>query len=471
MLFNSLEFLIFLALFFAGWPLIRRYNLSRWGYLTVFSFFFYGWWDWRFLFLIAGSGLIDYLSGLAIVKWPDRKRFFLILSILGNVGSLGLFKYLDFAIGNVNFISDFLGMPATVPMANLLLPVGISFYTFQSMSYTIDIYRGRLEPTKNILHFFAYLSMFPQLMAGPIVRAADLLPQLAKYHKTTESERWEGMKLITIGFFKKVVVADTVAVAVNAAFAKDVLPDSGIYWWLIMAMFVFQVYCDFSGYSDIARGLAKWMGYNFKLNFDHPLIADSARSLWARWHISLTTWFRDYVYFPLGGSRVIPFKAARNIFIAMLVSGLWHGAAWTFVAWGGCGAIILTIEHFWDWSERVKKLPLGRHIAVFMSYNFFLLSAVFFRAVDFQQAIGVIARIFDFTALNPGVIMGNISGEAIALTFLMFLRQAYFHLGINEWAFNQSRVVRMFEPVTIALLLIACVFFRGPGAAFVYFQF
>ena len=471
MLFNSLEFLILLVLFFAGWPLIRKYNQSRWTYLTVFSFFFYGWWDWRFLFLIAGSGLIDYLAGLAIVKWPDRKRFFLILSLFGNIGSLSLFKYLDFAISNVNWVSDLLGVPATVPMANLLLPVGISFYTFQSMSYTIDIYRGKLEPTRNILHFFAYLSMFPQLMAGPIVRAADLIPQIATFNKTTETQRWEGLKLITYGFFKKVVVADTVAVAVNAAFAKDIPPDSAAYWWLIMAMFVFQVYCDFSGYSDIARGLAKWMGYEFKLNFDHPLIADSVRSFWSRWHISLSSWFRDYVYFPLGGSRVMAFKTARNIFIAMLISGLWHGAAWTFVAWGAFCAIFLAVEHFWDWSAKLQKLPLGRHVAVLISYNVFLVSMVAFRSQTFEQAMTIASRMVDLSALNPGVIMGNIKGEAIVLTFLMFLRQAYFHFGLNNWAFNRWRVTLMAEPVIVALLLAACVFFRGPGAAFVYFQF
>ncbi len=263
MLFNSLIFLIFGTLFFVVWPLARRRANIRWAYLTIASFVFYGWWDWRFLFLILASGLLDFASGLGMQAMPHRRKIFLGLSIFGNIGSLMVFKYSGFFAENISALLALFGMTVELkshfPSFILILPVGISFYTFQSMSYTIDIYKGQLAPTRNPLHFFAYLSMFPQLVAGPIIRAADLLPQLREVKRVTEEQRWEGMRLILHGFFKKVIIADHLAYYVTEAFSDTVPPEATAFWWLVMTAFAFQIYCDFSGYSDIARGLrAGW---------------------------------------------------------------------------------------------------------------------------------------------------------------------------------------------------------------------
>ena len=365
MLFNSVIFLLFAALFFLGWQIANKQNNIRWFYLTAASLFFYGWWDWRFIFLIVASGLIDFWAGLAMQNRPHRKTLYLVASLAGNLGSLAAFKYSSFFAENIDLIAITLGqdwgVQERLPSALLILPVGISFYTFQSMSYTIDIYRGQLKPTKNILHFFAYLSMFPQLVAGPIVRARDILEQLKTKHIVTEQDRWDGTRLILGGYFKKVVIADNLGIVVERAFSSPDPSQSSVHWWAIAiaTAFAFQIYCDFSGYSDIARGLARWMGYRFKLNFNHPYIAVSIRDFWTRWHISLSTWFRDYVYIPLGGSRNGTFRSHLNMWITMIVSGVWHGAAWTFVIWGVLHALYLSLERLNRWPEQVAQLPLG----------------------------------------------------------------------------------------------------------------
>ncbi|MBN2441004.1 MAG: MBOAT family protein [Spirochaetales bacterium] len=266
----------------------KRQNL-RWIFIIITSAVFYGWWDWRFLFLIAASGSIDFFAALGIKRWQNHKKLFLILSIIGNLGSLGIFKFLFFFTSNFNYFFSFLPIHFSLTVLQLTLPVGISFYTFQSMSYTIDVYRGNLKPTTNPLHFFSYIIMFPQLVAGPIIRASDLLPQLATGTPVTEENRYKGLTLIIHGYFKKVVIADTLGYAVNIAFGANNPVESSPFWIMIIIMFAFQIYCDFSGYSDIAGGLAKWMGYDFSLNFNHPYISRSLREFWSRWHISLST--------------------------------------------------------------------------------------------------------------------------------------------------------------------------------------
>ncbi len=270
MLFNSYIFLIFAGVFFAGWQLARHHARLRCAYLTLASFVFYGWWDWRFLFLIVASGLVDFFAGLALERFPRRKVALLVVSVVGNLAVLATFKYSGFITQNVDALLASLGcdwrITPHLPEFVLLLPIGISFYTFQSMSYTIDVFRGRLTPTRDPVHFLAYLSLFPQLVAGPIVRAADLLPQLKAAPQPTPAMQWSGLKLIVHGYFKKVVIADNLAPAVNEAFAVHGHESSGLYWWLIVTMFAYQIYCDFSGYSDIARGLARWMGYSFQVN-------------------------------------------------------------------------------------------------------------------------------------------------------------------------------------------------------------
>ena len=473
MQFNSIIFIIFGVIFFTLWPVLRKRNNTRWIYLVAASFVFYGWWDWRFLFLIIGSGLIDFLAGLGIERFPRHRKLLLVLSVMGNVCSLGVFKYLDFGINNINWILKSFGIETHIPIAHLILPIGISFYTFQSMSYTIDIYRGQLHPTRNIFHFFAYLSLFPQLVAGPIVRARDLLPQLKYAKSLDEQQRWEGLKLIVFGFFKKVVVADTLAITVNAAFIADTPTSSFSYWWIIMIMFAFQIYCDFSGYSDIARGLGKWMGYEFPVNFDHPYIASSFREFWQRWHISLSTWFRDYVYIPLGGSRKGKMHGYVAMWITMLVSGLWHGAAWHFILWAVMHSMYLSVERITNWPKKLSALPGGRHLTSLAVFMLTVLAWVFFRANSFTQAMAVFRIMFNPAALNYATADSLIDNNAVNVLLIIFGSQLFFHLGWDkkQWVTSIPRVRTTFESAFMAFLILICVYMRAPSNTFIYFQF
>ena len=469
MLFNSFVFLVFAFFFYAIWNCLGERKNLRWAFLTAASFLFYGWWDWRFLFLILASGLLDFFAGMLMVRHKHLRKACLFVSVLGNVGSLALFKYLFFFTENANGLLQLLGCQSTIPIIKLTLPVGISFYTFQSMSYTIDIYRGELEPTENVLHFFSFLAMFPQLVAGPIIRAADLLPQLKEMKDPTREQIWIGLRLVTHGYFKKVVIADNLAPIVNSAFGQSELNTSACFWWVVVTMFAFQIYCDFSGYSDIARGLGAWMGFDFMVNFDHPYIATSIREFWTRWHISLSTWFRDYVYVPLGGSRAGNFSSHINLWITMLVSGLWHGAAWTFVVWGGLHAFYVTIERVTNWPKKLRTLWGGSLICSLIVFFEVWIAWVFFRATSMKQALNIIS-----TMINPGKWdvgpLYFIDKLALFWLFIAISREAFFYFRLNEW-FKGPKYEEYGEPFVLAAMLAACVYLRGVGSAFIYFQF
>lgn len=476
MLFNSFIFLVFGAIFFLLLYFIRRSpSLNfRWGFLVAASFFFYGWWDWRFLFLILASGFIDYFGALGIQRYNNRRKLFLILSLLGNVGSLAIFKYSGFIAGNVDSLMGLLGIESNlagqIPKFMLLLPVGISFYTFQSMSYTIDVYRGRLKPTRNVLHFFAYLSLFPQLVAGPIVRARDLLPQLRALRPTTEVERWNGFKLIIIGFFKKVVLADNIAPMVNSGFANIHLTDNGPFWWIIIIGFAFQIYFDFSGYSDIARGLAKWMGLHFRLNFNHPYHSKSLREFWGRWHISLSTWFRDFVYIPLGGSRKGRWNAHLFMWITMVVSGLWHGAAWTFIIWGGLHALYITAERITGWPEFLKKIPGGALVSIVITNILVLVGWVFFRADTAGDAMVILKNMFGPGSEGSFVMNDEIRNGMVWLSASLLIEIITYY-GLKPHRLLPLRFHRFTDMIYVLLMLLACIYLRGEGNVFIYFQF
>lgn len=467
MLFNSFIFIVFILLFFALWYPLKKSNNTKWIYLTISSFIFYAWWDWRFLFLIIFSGLVDYLAGLLMLK-SSNKRFWLILSLTVNIGLLSIFKYSTFF---ASIIDDVLGlldihlnMVNRIPKFALILPVGISFYTFQSMSYTIDIYRNRLKPTKNIFHFFAYLSMFPQLVAGPIIRAKDLLKQLSQHRKVDALQIWHGTKLVALGFFQKTVLADNIGVLVNSAYNNMDAYNSSIFWWMVSIGFALQIYFDFSGYSLIAKGIAKWMGYHFKMNFNHPYIAKSLKSFWQRWHISLSTWFRDYVYIPLGGNKKGLVKSLLFMWITMLISGLWHGASITFLIWGGIHALFLSVERVsYPFIKKIPKL----FIFIFTMFQV-LLAWVFFRSEGIEQAFYVINKMFSFTEIhfywsefeNSYYFLG------IALLFELF----YF-LSIYVYELKKVTKTIVFEGFEASLFIVACLFLRGPEQEFIYFQF
>lgn len=469
MIYNSIEFLLFSVLFFALWPLLRNNRHSRWSLIITASFFFYGWWDWRFLFLIVASGLIDYFAGLAIEKQPKRRRLWLVLSLLGNLGALSIFKYsLFFATIGEDLMSKFgvtVNLQDTIPEFALILPVGISFYTFQSLSYTIDIYRGRLKPTRNILHFFSYLAMFPQLVAGPIVRAKDFLFQLNRVRTPSILEQWNAIKMIVFGLFQKMVIADNLSLFIDSAFEGKAVYDGTLFWWIVMIAFSFQIYADFSGYSLIARGFAKYMGYHFKMNFNHPYLSRSMREFWTRWHISLSSWFRDYVYIPLGGSKKGFWWGLIAMAITMLLSGLWHGAAYTFLLWAA-------LHIFWLSFERITKWPkiFGNHpLLIPIIFVQALIAWVYFRSKDIEQGNDIIAKLF--------------SGERTDLSFFEFYLDALIFLGL---AFlieivifirkQKQKWVRLYwqygvDVLIVSLAIVFILFFRGEGKQFIYFQF
>ena len=471
MVFNSLEFLLFGLLFFLLWPLFKKKDNPRWLYLVAASFLFYGWWDWRFLFLIIGSGLVDYYCGLWIEKAPKYRKHFLFFSLLGNLGSLSVFKYSVFFATSLDSLFLKLGVQtnlvASIPEFALILPVGISFYTFQSLSYTIDIYRGRLSPTKNILHFFSYLSMFPQLVAGPIVRAKDFLRQLAKVPSVNSIQIWNGIKLIVYGLFQKVVIADNLSLFIDSAFSGSKHYDGPSYWWFVMVAFSFQIYCDFSGYSLIARGLAKTMGYHFKMNFNHPYLSSSLKEFWGRWHISLSSWFRDYVYIPLGGAKKGIYLGMLFLWITMLLSGLWHGANFTFIIWGAVHALFLTMERFYSKVGILRKMPKG--VWILITFIQACVAWVFFRAESFDQSITVLTSMFtfqssDFKFLTTYFDAMIFLGLAILIELCILFKRTKISVQLIYQRYN-------LDLLFISIAVVAIIMFRGEGKQFIYFQF
>lgn len=472
MYFNSLIFVVFALVFFALWPIMKRQNKSKWVFITVMSFIFYGWWDWRFLFLILISGLIDFFAGKALVKKPDKRRQFLIISLLGNILSLAVFKYSGFFAEMMEYGFHFLGKEVSIkshlPEFTLIVPVGISFYTFQSMSYTIDIYKGKLKPVSNFFHFFAYLSMFPQLVAGPIVRAKDLLMQLKQDRMVSALQKWHALKLIAFGLFQKTVLADNIGVLVNKAYSEGNLETGTFYWWTVLAAFAFQIYCDFSGYSLIARGLAKFMGYQFKMNFNHPYLSLSFKEFWTRWHISLSTWFRDYVYIPLGGNKKGLARGILFLYITMLISGFWHGPAIHFIAWGFLHATYLFIERKSGWTKWKPELRLLKLVKLFAVFSLTLFAWNFFRADGMHQSLSISKNLFSFNSSGAFFIeeINSIFYLLLALVIEIFYA---LYLTSNKLKHFYQRV--NLDVAFVALCIVAHLFFRGPESEFIYFQF
>ena len=411
MLFNSVTFLIFFAIIYVSYLLLRH----RWQniLLLVASYVFYGWWDWRFLSLILASTVVDYFCGLRMAEAEDtrRRKRLLTVSLLSNLGMLGYFKYYDFFVSSLEAGIESLGFETGMLHLNIILPVGISFYTFQTLSYTIDIYRGKLEPSRRFLDFALFVSFFPQLVAGPIERASRLLPQIQKPRTLTPGQFKEGVYLILWGFFKKVFVADNCACIVNTVFCNHT-EYGGLEMLVAVYAFAFQIYCDFSGYSDIARGLGKLMGFNLMMNFKLPYFSTNPAEFWSRWNISLSSWLRDYLYFSMGGSRCGTVKAYRNIFMTMLLGGLWHGAKWTMAFWGVMLGLILMGYRmiYGKESERGDKRylfgPVGKIAAILFFFHFMLWCFLIFRVESWSQISDFVSGIFFHMAITPeGVTM------------------------------------------------------------------
>ncbi len=477
MLFNSVAFFVFAALFFAVWPLVCRQRRPRLAAIALASLVFYGFWDPRYVLVLLGTGIADFSFGLAMERAPSRKRWLLGASLTLNLGALFAFKYSSFVAQTVDATLALLGKSSHaqehVPALLRVLPPGISFYTFQSMSYTIDVYTGRLKPTRSPLHFLAFISMFPQLVAGPIVRAKDLLPALETHTPPSPEARFSALSLIVFGYFKKVVIADHLAATVESVYGAP--GKSSLLYWLATLMFALQIYFDFSGYSDIARGLARLMGYEFPLNFAHPYTARSMRELWQRWHISLSTWFRDYVYLPLGGARSHPL---RNLWVTMLLSGLWHGASFTFLAWGAWHALWLSVERATRWPERAAASPVGRALAAPAVFMLTLIGWVFFRAGTLGNALTALRTMFtqipnvrDLALLPSYMPVFFLAVGVLTEALLVRATRRAANATAGERALPVSGPATLLRPLGLALLIAICVYFRGPGTAFIYFQF
>ena len=401
------------------------------AWLLLASYVFYGWWDWRFLGLILISTVVDFIVGgrIAKSKRPTVKKRLLIASLATNLGILGVFKYYGFFVQSFVGLLEAVGLQAHVTTLQIVLPVGISFYTFQTMSYSFDIYRGRIEPTRNFLNFALFVAYFPQLVAGPIERAHHLLPKLEAVRRIKWLDIAVGFELILIGFFKKVAVADTLGPIVDSRFADPGM-SSGLDLVITTYLFAFQIYGDFSGYSDIARGTSRLFGVDLMRNFNQPYLSQSITEFWRRWHISLSTWLRDYLYIPLGGNRKGSRRTYINLLTTMLLGGLWHGANWTFVVWGGMHGMYLAVHKYLLGAEPVKQdsvAPLGFRslIKVFVTFQLVCLTWIFFRAADLDSAMEIMTRIFtwdsgspDMPALDVGQRIMLLIGALIAVDYL-----------------------------------------------------
>ncbi|NND54697.1 MAG: MBOAT family protein [Gammaproteobacteria bacterium] len=466
MLFNSLEFFVFLPVVFGlYWYVAARNLTARNLLLLAASYVFYGWWDWRFLGLIIVSTVVDYLvgRGLAVTDAPGRRRLLLLTSLATNLGLLGFFKYWNFFIDSWVQAWGTLGVEMHPFTLQIILPVGISFYTFQTLSYTIDLYRRRIEATRDPLAFAAFVAFFPQLVAGPIERAANLLPQFSRAHVFSYRESVEGLRQILWGLFKKVVIADQLAPYVDAIFA-GYADAPGSVLAIGAVLFAFQIYCDFSGYSDIAIGTARLFGFRLMSNFRYPYFARDIGEFWRRWHISLSTWFRDYVYIPLGGSRGTRFMTFRNISIVFVVSGLWHGANWTFVAWGAIHAAlflpsILRNRHrrHLDDAAADSAIPTAiEAIRIAQTFALVCVAWVFFRAENITQAVGYLQSLvtapffagFDAALLRPLALVAALTGiewlcrfRSFALAGLSLPRPARWmiYFGLGYWIVISAR--------------------------------
>lgn len=449
--------------------------------LLLASYIFYGAWDWKFLSLIWVSTVLDYFCGIKIHHSPDdkKRKTFLFISILGNLSILGFFKYYDFFANNLQGLLGQFGINIQPHFLHIILPVGISFYTFQTMSYTIDIYRRQMKPTKKFLDFALFVAFFPQLVAGPIERAKHLLPQMLNPRKISLDKFSEGFYLIFWGLFQKVFIADNLAKIVDPVFGASSYAN-GAQVILATYAFAFQIFCDFAGYSNIARGLGKCMGFDIMVNFRLPYFATNPREFWHRWHISLSTWLRDYLYIPLGGSREGQSKTCRNLAITMFLGGLWHGAAWTFVFWGIYQGILLIahrlIEPFLKGAVEFKNIFLAKTwhiIKIVFFFNLLCFGWLIFRAESLGQFYDMLGSIFYNFQINPGII--TMFNDIMYLIFFLVIVQLiqrkdlFIVLRWPKW-----RKVAFY---TIILYLYVHNLIYGKyswiesGSEFIYFQF
>jgi len=471
MLFNSAEFLIFLPIVFGLYWFVFKSLRSQNLLITAASLVFYGWWDYRFLGLIIFSIFLDYICSLAIqgTDDPKRRKLFLGISLLGNLGLLAFFKYFNFFIESWVEAWAAFGVTMEVSTLRIILPVGISFYTFQTLSYTIDVYRRELRATPDFIAFTAYVSFFPQLVAGPIERAVALLPQILQPRKFDKTQAVDGIRLMIWGFVKKIAIADTLSPLVSEIFANH--QEHGFAVLLTGAvLFAFQIYGDFSGYSDIAIGLSKLFGFELMSNFRFPYFSRDIAEFWRRWHISLSTWFRDYVYIPLGGSKGGKYASLRNIFIIFLVSGFWHGANWTFVIWGGIHALLYVPLFVFNLNRKNTGGVLAENswfpsfselAGVLITFVMVTLAWVFFRAESASHALEYLAGLGRWDIHLP-------EKYAMGLLILVPFVLAEYVQRKDE---RQPWLMKNDMVLMASILLCLFAYFRNIETEFIYFQF
>jgi len=481
MFFNSIEYFIFFGSVIFLYYLLPHRAQNR--MLLIASYIFYGWWDWRFLSLIIISTVTDYICGIQINKHEtvQRKKYFLIVSVVVNLTLLGFFKYWNFFTDSFADIISCMGMQVNISTLNIILPVGISFYTFQTLTYSVDIYRGKIKPSQNFLDFALFVSFFPQLVAGPIERAQNLLPQIYKKRRFKKDQMLRGIHLIFWGLFKKVYVADNLGIIVDQVYGNPA--STGVEYVIATWAFAFQIYGDFSGYSDIARGTSKCLGIELMHNFKQPYFAVSPSDLWRRWHISLSSWLRDYLYISLGGNRKGKWKTHRNLMITMLLGGLWHGAAWNFVIWGGFHGLLLSIQRLFQ-SIKGQKTELNSSLHVYFLKSFFMfhltcIGWIFFRANSLEHIKTIL-----FSMLN---LPWNIQPHTPMLYKVMFFSAlpiiVMMFKTVKEvrplWVVENS-VFRYFQlsemplparSVLYSVLTYLLCFYGAKAQSFIYFQF
>ena len=469
MLFNSFEYAIFLPIvFLLYWFVFNKTIKLQNLFLLIIGYIFYGWWDWRFLFLIAFSTIFDFTIGILLEKTTElqKRKLLFAASCIVNIGLLGFFKYFNFFIDN--FISAFESIGYHIPAVTLkiILPVGISFYTFQSLSYTTDVFRRKMKPTTDFVSFAAFISFFPQLVAGPIERAFNLLPQFHKKRLFDLNLAVKGMRQILWGLFKKIVIADTLSTYVDAIFnSYEVLPGSTLLLGAIY--FAVQIYCDFSGYSSIAIGTARLFGFTLLQNFSYPYFSTNVSQFWGKWHISLTSWFRDYVYIPMGGSRGSLTKTIFNTLFVFALSGFWHGANWTFVIWGLLNGMYLIPNLILKNKKVISENNVFGIFSMLITFGLITFSWIFFRSNNLAQAFQYIKGLFSKSLFTYPVQ----HGMAITIPLIVIL------FGV-EWI--RKKEIELFQPQNIHFILrwiiylvmiIICLAFFKQNQSFIYFQF
>lgn len=475
MLFNSIQFLLFLPIVFVLYWFVFNKKLKYQNLLILISsYVFYGWWDYRFLSLILLSTIVDFFIGLSIPNQDlEKQKILLWCSVLFNLSVLGFFKYYNFFVDSwIDLFSSFGYVIKSVWTLNIILPVGISFYTFQTMSYTIDIYKGKLKPTKDFISFASFVSFFPQLVAGPIERASNLLPQIFKKRVFKYEQGVQGLRLILWGMFKKVVIADSLAPVVNDIFGNYQELGGGTLW-LGAIYFAFQIYCDFSGYSDIAIGTSKLFGFELMSNFKFPYFSRNIGEFWRRWHISLSTWFRDYLYIPLGGSQKGKWMSIRNIFIIFLVSGFWHGANWNFVFWGLFHSMLFLPSYIFNTNRKYTASVIAENtllpkpkeiIQIGKTFIVVTIGWVFFRSDTLEDSFIFLCKmIFDFDI--------NLS-KASRLLYIILLTTLDYMIRTNERdiIFTKNKLANN-SLFILFIISIVLLFFKETRADFIYFQF